>query len=94
MDRGNLQSPSLGESHWQEVVLRYKQSGLSRRAFCRRENLKDHCLTYWVRKLEQRSKPNESLSANFIDLSRDVEVERSSFVELEFPSGIILRVRG
>lgn len=94
MDKANSQSPSLGESHWSELVRMYKESGLSRRAFCRHKNLKDHCLAYWVRKLELKNGVDKSLSANFIDLSREVHVERSKCVELEFANGMILRVRG
>lgn len=94
METLNLETPAVRASYWKEMVLRYRQSGLSRLAFCRRENLKDHCLAYWVRKLQVGINSDEALSPNFIDLSQDVRVERDNCVELEFPSGMILRVRG
>lgn len=42
------------ESRWREVISRQERSGLSVRAFCRREGIHESGFHYWKRSLRQR----------------------------------------
>jgi transposase len=42
------------ERHWQDLVRQQDQSGLSVRAFCRREGVKESAFFWWRRELPHR----------------------------------------
>lgn len=44
---------TFGKRQWQAHVKAMIQSGLSRAAYCRQQDLSYHALTYWQRKLEK-----------------------------------------
>lgn len=49
----------------QQIIEQWKQSGLSRRAFCRQQNLSYNSLTHWTRKKRNRSR---SVTSDFVPL--------------------------
>lgn len=57
---------------WQERIQAFQYSGLSRRAWCLEQNLPEHQLGYWIRKLQ----PKEEMSNQ-----RWVGIEPSSLSE-------------
>jgi len=42
------------ERYWREIVVRYERSGMKVRAFCEREQIKEHQFFAWRRKLKRR----------------------------------------
>ncbi|HLG19845.1 MAG TPA: hypothetical protein VI895_08550 [Bdellovibrionota bacterium] len=72
---------------WRSVVNRYEGSGLSREEFCRREQISLSSLSRWSRLVREA----EISSKGFMELRPQGE-RRSSRVELEFSSGVILRI--
>lgn len=79
------------ESKWVDVVKSWRLSGLSQREYCRRHGHVATQLSYWQRRLckELELSPKES----FIELKRADELN-VNIVELEFPNGLLLRMRG
>ena len=93
---------------WQEIVSRFKTSGLTQVAFSQRENVPKNRLSYWLRKYsEQLESKNDA--GEFIELSSEVVskplVSKEEFsrvrvreehtaAELVFPDGTVLRIRG
>jgi len=62
MNNASSSAPEAGVRSWPAHVLALRESGLSRREYCRRHHLSYHALTYWVRKLRPAS-PRASLPA-------------------------------
>ena len=85
-------SPLEKASYWREVVSRFESSGLSQSEFSRREGLLKSRLNYWLRKFRSTS-PG---SSSFVELPSIASPSGANFseIELEFPSGLSLRIRG
>ncbi len=82
--------------YWRGVVSKYECSGLSQVKFSAQEGIVKHRLFYWVRKF--RDNPSISAESNkFVEIPvmtpQKEQVELHG-VEIEFPSGMILKVRG
>ena len=88
---------------WLDLVLRWRRSGLSVRAFCGRHRLSQPSFYLWRRTLRQRGLlADEAGSAEsamampaFVQVAVDPEsaFEASPAIELVLPQGCILRVR-
>jgi len=79
------------ESEWQALVSRLQQSGLSLREFAKQESICEASLQRWHRRLS--SKPTVS-QAEFVDVTpRSTEADTWR-AEIEFPGGVIFRLRG
>jgi hypothetical protein len=61
------------------------KSSLSRKQFCKAENLSYTTFGYWVKKFESRSSFKEVI------VSSPAPVQRAMEVEVEFPTGVKLR---
>ena len=86
--------------YWREMVSKFELSGLTQSEFCRREELAKNRLSHWKRKFE-KALPRDSQDSNknvsngdFIELPRRAVGVAESQVEIEFKSGVILRIRG
>lgn len=80
---------------WQEVVDRYRRSGLSQREFCDDEGLSPSTLGYWLRKLESPPAPAALDLAQFIRVLDTPAAEAESFgLVVELPGGVVLRFSG
>jgi transposase-like protein len=81
------------ETEWREILARYEESGLSRVEFCQREGMARTTLEKWSRKLSSSGVP-----ARFVELVpprlSPTLAEGAWAVELELPSGAVLRIRG
>lgn len=79
-------SPTKRE-HWSQVINSQKNSGLSRRAFCNRENINYNQFLYWLKSTpEQARLPDQSPA--FIP----VVTPRASPVEICLPNGVQVRL--
>lgn len=81
-------------SEWRSILADFRRSGLSIEAFCDRESLSKSSFRRWRERLAEAA-PTAS-PASFVELAApSPSADPGSWtVELELPSGIVLRVRG
>jgi hypothetical protein len=77
-------------AQWSEIIARYRQSGLGSRQFCEQEGLTLGTFEKWYSRL-RRSETNKG---KFIEVQSSVGAGGPWAVEVEFPNGVRLRVRG
>jgi hypothetical protein len=77
-------------TQWSEIIARYRQSGLGSRDFCAAEGLVLRTFEKWERRLRRK----DGQKGQFIAVPPPHTVSRSWAVEVEFPHGVRLRVRG
>ena len=75
---------------WSEIIARYRQSGLGSRQFCEAEGLVPRTFEKWERRLRW----NDSKKGKFVEVPAPGVTPRPWAVEVEFPNGVRLRVRG
>jgi len=79
------------EQQWREILEQFEASGLSSRAFCRREQLVVSSLQRWRSRLSRVPAPQ------FVQLAPSSNPATPSArwaLELELPDGMRLRLRG
>jgi len=54
---------------WEKRRAQYKQSGLSRRAFCKKHNLKLSTLGYWLSRLGKQDKKRGLVELNHVSVA-------------------------
>jgi hypothetical protein len=69
---------------------RYRQSGLGSRQFCEAEGLTLRTVEKW----EGRIRPSETRKGQFVEVNAPGGGGGAWAVEVEFPTGVRLRVRG
>lgn len=87
------------EAYWRDVVARFRTSGLSVRAFCRREKLQESAFYFWRRTLADRdgklaTKPRPTSKRATRPAFLPVAIRSASGgsgLTLELPSGGVLR---
>jgi len=88
------------ESYWRDVVARFGTSGLSVRAFCRREKLVETAFYFWRRTLAERDgklptksrMPKRVVAAAFVPVTiRRETLPPTSGLTLELPGCGVLR---
>jgi hypothetical protein len=77
-------------TQWREIIARYRQSGLGSREFCAAEGLVPRTFERWERRLRRKETPK----GQFVELAASPQVSGPWAVEVEFPNGLRLRVRG
>ena len=77
-------------AQWGEIIARYRQSGLGSRDFCAGEGLVLRTFEKWERRLRRK----EERKGQFVEISSPSSVSGPWAVEVEFPTGVRLRVRG
>ena len=77
-------------AQWSEILARYRQSGLRSRDFCAGEGLVLRTFEKWERRLRRK----EMQKGKFVEISSPHGVSGPWAVEVEFPNGVRLRVRG
>jgi hypothetical protein len=77
-------------TQWSEIMARYRQSGLGSRDFCAAEGLVPRTFEKWERRLRRR----EGQKGKFVEVSAPRGGGEPWAVEVEFPNGVRLRVRG
>jgi len=77
-------------AQWSEIMARYRHSGLGSREFCAAEGLVPRTFEKWERRLRRK----EGQKGQFVEVPTP-QVSRGPWaVEVEFPNGVYLRVRG
>jgi hypothetical protein len=77
-------------AQWSEIIARYRQSGLGSRQFCAAEGLVPRTFEKWERRLRRQ----EGTKGKFVEVAAPLRVEDPWAVEVAFPHGVRLRVRG
>jgi len=77
-------------AQWSEIIARYRQSGLGSRDFCAAEGLVPRTFAKWERRLRRK----ETKQGQFVEIASSPNVSGPWAVEVEFPNGVRLRVRG
>jgi len=77
-------------AQWGEILARYRQSGLGRQDFCAAEGLVPRTLAKWERRLRRK----EGTKGEFVEVPTPHGVSGPWAVEVEFPNGVRVRVRG
>lgn len=79
-------------AQWSEIIGRYRQSGMGSRDFCAAEGLVPRTFEKWERRLRRK----EGTKGQFVEISAPSVTSNPSqwAVEVEFPNGVRLRVRG
>ena len=75
------------EAEWRAVWAQYEQSGLEPAAFCAREGIVLSSFQKWAQRLGAER-------AAFVELAPPPAPAAAWSVELELPSGVVVRVRG
>jgi hypothetical protein len=77
-------------AQWGEILARYRQSGMGSRQFCEEEGLTLRTFEKWQRRLRR----NETSTGKFVAVPSPLGGGGPWAVEVEFPTGVRLRVRG
>jgi lambda repressor-like predicted transcriptional regulator len=77
-------------TEWQGIIARYRQSGMGMREFCTQEGLTLRTFEEWYR----RQRRAERSKGQFVEVKPPVATAGPWAVEVEFPNGVRLRVRG
>jgi hypothetical protein len=77
-------------AQWSEIMVRYRQSGLGSREFCAAEGLVPRTFAKWERRLRRK----EGSKGQFVEVPTPSVTPSPWAVEVEFPNGVRLRVRG
>jgi hypothetical protein len=77
-------------AQWNEIIARYRQSGLGSRDFCAAEGLGVRTFVKWERRLRRK----DGQKGQFVEVPTLQVVSGPWAVEVEFPNGVRLRVRG
>jgi len=92
-DDMQLSSNGYGQrsaAQWTEIIARYRQSGLGSRDFCAAEGLVPRTFEKWERRLRRKDGPK----GQFVEVPTPQVGSGPWAVEVEFPNGVRLRVRG
>ena len=82
---------SEDECYWKQQIERFKESDLTRKAFCKLSDLKYHRFQYWYHKFEQIENPRPPTGLIPIKLKSDKEPCISpTLCSLRLPTGAIL----
>lgn len=77
------------ESEWAEIVKRYEAGGLSQFEFCEREGIAKSTFSRWYHKLGIGKG-----AGKLVELGVPAGDKSAVAVEVEFPTGLVLRIRG
>ncbi|UCF68636.1 MAG: hypothetical protein JSV80_04920 [Acidobacteriota bacterium] len=78
------------EREWKSILDKYRRSGVSVRAFCRREGVVLTSFKRWQKRLEAGNGKPE-----FVELMPPSETSRDSWeLDISFPNGVRLQFRG
>jgi hypothetical protein len=77
-------------AEWSGIIARYRQSGLGMKEFCAQEGLTLRTFEEWYR----RQRRSETRKGHFVEVKAPGVPASPWAVEVEFPTGVRLRVRG
>jgi hypothetical protein len=77
-------------TQWGEILARYRQSGMGSRQFCEEEGRALRTFEKWQRRMRR----SETSKGQFVEVTPTRGKPGLWAVEVEFPTGVRLRVRG
>jgi hypothetical protein len=77
-------------TEWQGIIARYRQSGMGMKEFCAQEGLTLRTFEEWYRRVRR----SETSKGRFVEVKAPSVSASPWAVEVEFPTGVRLRVRG
>jgi hypothetical protein len=77
-------------AQWGAIIEQYRQSGMGIKEFCTQEGLTVRTFEKWYR----RTRSAEQRKGQFIEVKPLATAGRSWEMEMEFPTGVRVRVRG
>lgn len=77
-------------AQWSEIIARYRQSGMGSQDFCAAEGLVPRTFEKWERRLRRK----DSQKGQFIEVPAPQVPPSPWAVEVAFPNGVRLRIRG
>jgi hypothetical protein len=77
-------------AQWSAIIARYRQSGLGSRQFCEAEGLTLRTFEKWYGRIRR----SETSKGQFVEVKAPGGTVGPWAVEVEFPTGVRLRVRG
>lgn len=72
-----------------ELIDRWKESGLSQKSFCQKEQVPFHKFYYWLRRSRHKNPAKKETGNNFVKLKIKEPVAPSS-IEIHLPQGVRL----
>ena len=79
----------IREQFWREHIDRWQESGLTKSAYCRQEDLKLHQMSYWCQKLVATKQQLPS-AGRFVPLQLRTPLTEST-LSVVLPNGIVVR---
>jgi Transposase len=89
MPHGQARDPRK-EQFWREVVRRWPDSGLTIRAYCRRQRLSEASFYAWRRELAQRDEPAQPAADAAAVTFAPLTVHAAAFGPAELPVEVVL----
>lgn len=77
---------SNSNSSWEDKLNNWRSSGLSIKAWCRKNNVADHLFHYWKRKLQKKNPDTTASNSTFIELR---DPQNTPCIEIEFQQCVI-----
>jgi hypothetical protein len=77
-------------AEWRGIIVQYQQSGMGMKEFCVQEGLTLRTFEEWYRRLRRA----ERGKGQFVEVKAPSGAASPWAVEVEFPNGVRLRVRG
>lgn len=69
------------------IVEAWRDSGLSKRAFCEERGIEKSAFSYWSKRYKEGNH-----TGGFIPISFNGPDEDKQFIEIQYPNGIVLRL--
>lgn len=91
MARGHQRDPAL-EAKWRKALARQSGSGLSVRAFCRREGLHESSFHAWRRTLRQRDGERQASRPAFVAVQVRPAESPEGRIDIELRGGRTMRL--
>lgn len=90
----NMRRDAGKEAYWRDVLTRQAASGLSVRAFCGQEQVKESALYAWRRTLLERERPAEQAPrrAAFVPVQLAATPHGATSIEMALAGGRVLRL--
>jgi len=81
----------LSRGSWQRLIAAYEASAVTQAEFAKRRGISVSALQHWLYRFRQE-RGATSASVEFVEVEHSTTAPRSSRVEVELPSGIIIRL--
>jgi hypothetical protein len=81
-------------AEWQAIFTRFERSVLTDRKFCLRESLNLTSFRRWRQRVSGSGDDAGPVADRFVEMTPPITPPAPATIELEFPDGRVLRIRG